>query len=48
LLKYLEFKNNFKLALVKKISRIKVHNTLAFPILFHGREIWTLRKKDKK
>ena len=48
LLKYLEFKNNFKPTLVKKISRIKVHNTLAFPTLFHGREIWTLRKKDKK
>jgi len=25
-----------------------VYNTLALPILLHGSEIWTLRKKDKK
>jgi hypothetical protein len=41
-------KNNFKPTLVKKISRIKVHNTLDLPIVLHGGEIWSLRKKDEK
>jgi hypothetical protein len=40
--------NTSKPALVQKISRIKVLNTLALPILFHGNDIWTLRKEDKK
>jgi hypothetical protein len=37
-----------KPTLVEKLSRIKVYNALALPILLDGNEIWTLREKDKK
>ena len=40
--------NIFKQTLVQKFSRIKVYNALAFHILLHGSEIWTLRKKKIK
>jgi hypothetical protein len=36
--------NNFKPNLVKKVSKIKIYNALALPILSYGSEIWTLRK----
>jgi hypothetical protein len=39
--------NTFKPTFVQKSSRIKIYNTLAFPILLHGSDIWTLRQKDK-
>jgi hypothetical protein len=38
----------FKPTLDQKFSRIKVYNALALPILLYAREIWALRKKDKK
>ena len=31
-----------------EIFKNKVHNTLDVPLLFYGREVWTLRKKDEK
>jgi hypothetical protein len=34
--------------MVQKISRIKVYNAMALPILLYGREILNLRKKDEK
>jgi hypothetical protein len=37
--------NTFKPTLAHKISRIKVYNAVALPILLCGSEIWTLRKK---
>jgi hypothetical protein len=40
--------DTFKPTMFQKFSSIKVYNTLAVPILLHGSEIWTLRKKDKK
>jgi uncharacterized protein YhhL (DUF1145 family) len=40
--------NIFKPTLVQKFSRIKIYNALAFHILLHGSEIWTLKKKDIK
>jgi hypothetical protein len=39
--------NTFKRTLVEEATRIKIYNRLAFPILLHGREIWTLWQKDK-
>ena len=40
--------NALKQTLVEKVSRIKVYNALAVPILLDRIEIWTLREKDKK
>jgi hypothetical protein len=40
--------NTFKPNVFQKFSIIKVYNTLGLPILLHGSEIWTLRKKDKQ
>jgi hypothetical protein len=33
--------------LVQKLSRIKVYNELALPILLYGSETWALRKRIK-
>ena len=34
--------------LVQRFSKIKGYNALTVPILLYGREIWALRRKDKK
>jgi hypothetical protein len=40
--------NTFKPRLVRKCSRIKLHNGLVLPILLYVGEIWTLSKKKTK
>jgi hypothetical protein len=40
--------NTFKPTLVQKFSRMKVHNTLALPILIYESETWTLRIRSVK
>jgi hypothetical protein len=37
-----------KPTLVQKGSRIKLYKALTLPIFLYGKEIWTLRIKDKK
>jgi len=36
------FKNTKSL----KKTRIKLHNTLAFPVLLYGSETWTIKARD--
>ena len=33
---------------VTKKSKIKIAETLVFPIITHGSKSWTVRKKDRK
>ena len=40
--------NICKPTLVQKFAGITVYNALVLPILLYEREIWNLRKKDKK
>jgi len=40
--------NTFKLTLFPKFSTMELYNALALPILSFGREIWTLREREKK
>jgi hypothetical protein len=39
---------NFYPYFPRKISVIKIYNTVALPTLLYGIEIWTLRRRDKK